>query len=169
MIEVARKYNSHENCVFVLNDSDTLSFLQSNTFDFIYTTLVLQHMLPEFSKGFIKEFLRLLVPGGVLIFQLPAGKDPNYTAQIDQDGMIRKIMDLIKGCIPSFILNMYVKLRYPEGPKWEMHSVDREEITSLVISYGGDIFHIEENKEAGPSWISYRYFVQKAGDASDRS
>jgi SAM-dependent methyltransferase len=40
-------------------------------FDFIYTNIVLQHMRPEYSKAYLKEFLRVLSPGGLLVFQLP--------------------------------------------------------------------------------------------------
>src|SRR5262249_36530770 len=38
----------------------------------ICTYLVLQHMRPEYSTSYLREFLRVLAPGGVLVFQLPA-------------------------------------------------------------------------------------------------
>ena len=44
-------------------------------FDFVYSSLVLQHMKPEYSQNYIKEFLRILAPGGLVYFQLPAEQE----------------------------------------------------------------------------------------------
>lgn len=56
-----------------------LARFPDGTFTFIYSTLVLQHMEPQFSKGYIREFVRVLAPGGVLAFQLPAGRSTRET------------------------------------------------------------------------------------------
>ncbi|HEY9204693.1 MAG TPA: methyltransferase domain-containing protein [Candidatus Methanoperedens sp.] len=74
MIELANKYNKFgEKCHYILNESSDLKLFENNSFDFIYSNIVLQHMKPEYSKNYIKEFLRILVPGGIAIFQIPSG------------------------------------------------------------------------------------------------
>src|SRR6266851_2218658 len=49
MIDLARQYNQHGNrCRYAVNDSNDLALFNDDTFDFIYSSLVLQHMRPEY-------------------------------------------------------------------------------------------------------------------------
>jgi len=81
MIDLARSYNRFpDTCHYHLNTRSDLGIFRSDSFDFIYSVLVLQHMRPEYSKAYISEFLRILAPGGLLIFQIPGG----YTSLRDE-------------------------------------------------------------------------------------
>jgi SAM-dependent methyltransferase len=72
MIEQANRYNRHgSRCQYILNMDDHLVFIADNSIDFVYSILVLQHMSPRYSKNYIREFLRIVRPGGLVIFQLP--------------------------------------------------------------------------------------------------
>lgn len=59
---------------YVLNDSLSLDQFASGVFDFVYSDLVLQHLPPSAALTYITEFLRVLAPGGVVVFQLPSRK-----------------------------------------------------------------------------------------------
>jgi ubiquinone/menaquinone biosynthesis C-methylase UbiE len=90
MIERANQYNQYGNrCHYMLNRSDNLSVFADSSFDFIYSALVLQHMPPVFAKGYIREFMRVLKPGGLAVFEIPGGvthpplKDDGFSALID--------------------------------------------------------------------------------------
>jgi len=73
MIDLARQYNQHgSRCMYYVNGSDDLGLFEDNSFDFIYTNIVLQHIDPIYSKNYIKEFLRTLRPAGIVIFALPS-------------------------------------------------------------------------------------------------
>ena len=73
MIELANKFNQHgDRCKYYVNNKSDLSLFQSDSFDFIFTWLVLQHIEPRYVKEYLKEFLRIISPGGVIIFQLPS-------------------------------------------------------------------------------------------------
>jgi SAM-dependent methyltransferase len=93
MIKLANKYNRYgPRCSYILNEADDLGIFADNHFDFIYTTIVLQHMEPRYSRKYIAEFLRILAPGGVLVFQIPSERiqgqpmlDPAYRARIRLD------------------------------------------------------------------------------------
>jgi SAM-dependent methyltransferase len=75
MIRLAERLNRRPATVrYVLNQSPALDQLGSSQFDLIYSDIVLQHLEPEAATGFIREFLRLLAPGGVTVFQLPSHK-----------------------------------------------------------------------------------------------
>jgi SAM-dependent methyltransferase len=81
----ARLLQGH-NCRYVVNTSKDLALFSDDTFDFVYSSLVLQHMRPEYSKNYIKEFLRVLAPGGLAVFQIPSRYMPEqellYKARI---------------------------------------------------------------------------------------
>ncbi len=73
MIERGKQFNRFgERCIYQMNPKDDLSLFQDNFFDFIYSNIVLQHMKPEYSAAYVKEFMRILKPEGVAVFQLPS-------------------------------------------------------------------------------------------------
>jgi SAM-dependent methyltransferase len=75
MISLAEEKNLFgDRCKYLVNDSDDLRLFDDGAFSFIYSRIVLQHVQPEHSRSYIREFLRVLGPGGALVFQVPAGK-----------------------------------------------------------------------------------------------
>ena len=73
MIELADRLNRYpRNVRYVLNQSPVLRVFAPETFDFVYSDIVLQHVEPEAAREYIREFMRVLAPGGVLVFQLPS-------------------------------------------------------------------------------------------------
>ena len=77
MIELANQFNRYpERCCYYVNACAALTLLEDDMFDFIYFNLVLQHLRPQYSKAYIKEFIRMLAPEGMLVFQMPAGLRP---------------------------------------------------------------------------------------------
>lgn len=72
MLAAARLANKHGDKVSYLHNPRTdLSLLEDASFDFVLTSLVLQHMRPDYAKTYLREFLRVLRPGGVAFFQMP--------------------------------------------------------------------------------------------------
>jgi SAM-dependent methyltransferase len=45
---------------------------KSTRFDFIVSNIVLKHVPPEIACSYIREFLRVLAPEGIAVFQLPS-------------------------------------------------------------------------------------------------
>lgn len=73
MLRIAREHNRFpDRCVYHLNAAPDLALFETSTFDFVYSTLVLQHMAPEYSRRYVRELVRVLAPGGLLVFQLPS-------------------------------------------------------------------------------------------------
>jgi SAM-dependent methyltransferase len=71
MVKLARELNEDRpNCRFVVNESPDLGQFESDSFDFVYSSLVLQHMpSEEIVENYVAEFLRVLRPGGLAVFQ----------------------------------------------------------------------------------------------------
>jgi trans-aconitate methyltransferase len=68
MIRTARGLNPELD--FVVNRAPDLSDVPDQSAAFVYSHIVLQHMVPEMQLGFIREFLRVLAPHGVAAFQV---------------------------------------------------------------------------------------------------
>lgn len=67
MIEKAESWNRYAHCRYVANSADRLPFADAS-FSFIYSNIVLQHVPRRFSTAYLREFVRVLAPGGILIF-----------------------------------------------------------------------------------------------------
>ncbi|MGH9382722.1 MAG: class I SAM-dependent methyltransferase [Vicinamibacterales bacterium] len=73
MLALAADFNAFPSRVsYVSNQRDDLRIFERATFDFIISNIVLQHVPQELALGYLGEFLRLLTPGGILVFQLPS-------------------------------------------------------------------------------------------------
>jgi ubiquinone/menaquinone biosynthesis C-methylase UbiE len=73
MIRLAREYNRFgSRCRYYVNAADDLRMFEDGHFDFIYSNIVLQHIPPEYSTRYIREFIRILDPHGMAVFQVPS-------------------------------------------------------------------------------------------------
>lgn len=75
MIDTARTLDRHDNVEYVVNTEATLPFADE-TFDFVYSMVVLQHMPPTLGVGYAAELARVLRTGGLLVFQVPDRRAP---------------------------------------------------------------------------------------------
>lgn len=146
MIELAKKYNRHgDKCRYYLNEAGDLKLFSSNSFDFIYTNITLQHMEPRYSKNYIREFLRILAPHGLLIFQLPSERT--------------RISRLVEHITPPVLRDLYRKKIYDK--RMEMYGIKREEVVKYLEESGAKIVDIKQDQSAGKGWVSFRYCVTK--------
>lgn len=73
MIRMARKYNRFgDRCQYLVNDAGDLRIFEDGYLDFIYSNIVLQHIPPEYSARYIRDFVRVLSVGGLAVFQVPS-------------------------------------------------------------------------------------------------
>jgi SAM-dependent methyltransferase len=72
MIERARELNAnHERVRFHHTDAPNLRLFDDGSFDFVLSITALRCMAPEQLPGYLREFLRVLRPGGVAFFSVP--------------------------------------------------------------------------------------------------
>jgi SAM-dependent methyltransferase len=73
MVDLARKYNKFgDHCQYYVNLEPDLALFPDDTFDLVYSTIVLQHNPPATAERYIEEFCRVLKPGGVAVFDMTA-------------------------------------------------------------------------------------------------
>lgn len=146
MIELAKKYNRFGKRVkYFVNKTNSLSRFKSSEFDFIYSSITLQHMKTKYAKEYLKEFLRILSPGGLLVFQLPS----------------RPLgLQNLRRIIPMPLLYFYFWLK--KQPTMEMHWLPRTKVENFLKELGAKILAVERDYVAtGNQWESYKYFVTK--------
>lgn len=72
MLEEARVNNPHgERVQFIHNAADTLPF-DDNSVDLVVSLITLQHIPPALSLRYLLEMIRIVRPGGHLLFQVPS-------------------------------------------------------------------------------------------------
>jgi SAM-dependent methyltransferase len=67
MIQRAHSLNRYAHCRYLTSSETRLPFVDAS-FAFIYSNIVLQHMPRRVSEEYLREFVRVLAPGGVLVF-----------------------------------------------------------------------------------------------------
>jgi SAM-dependent methyltransferase len=67
MIQKAESLNRYGNCQYVTSSESRLPFADAS-FAFIYSNIALQHMPRRISEEYLREFVRVLAPSGVLVF-----------------------------------------------------------------------------------------------------
>lgn len=157
MIELAKKYNRHgDKCHYYLNETNDLKLFPNNSFDLIYTAITLQHMEPRYSKNYIKGFLRILAPHGVLIFQLPSKPIIiNETGAINLKGLILRLVPR------SLLYATRRKLKYGNQPRMEIYSIKRREVVEFLERSGAQIIDIKQAHDPILCFANWRYYVTK--------
>lgn len=163
MIEVAKQYNRYgERCKYIINEKDDLRIFNDDSFDFIYSNIVLQHMKPKYSRKYIVEFLRILRPQGLLIFQQPSREKPETVKQTRGQNTRKFVRNLLPSALTDFYRNK-VRARNGKGAVMEMYEIKQNEMLSLLNRNRAEVIDISEDLHWSKNWISLRYCVTKKG------
>jgi len=84
MIRNAEALNRYTHCSYQLVTGTVLPFA-AGTFSFIYSNIVLQHVPRKYAVEYLREFGRILKPGGILVF----GVQDSFAAPDFSSGMVR--------------------------------------------------------------------------------
>ena len=151
MIELARIENlTYANCQFVYNTQPNLKRWLSNSFDMVVSQMTLQHMsTPAQIEAFITEFLRVVKPDGLIVFQLPE----RVSWFQPETWVFKGLLGL--GFSPQWLYQQ-ARLR-PIG----MTGVPPGHVIRWVEAAGGQVIHREVDYSAGAEVPGYRYWVKK--------
>jgi SAM-dependent methyltransferase len=149
MISTAQELNrDRPRCHFHLNEDTRLKSLRDNDFGFIYTSLVLQHIAPPCSHQYIRELIRVLKPGGALIFQIPE--------RLQASSLIRFRIRL---AMRSRLESIFGKQK-PCG--MEMHCIKEAVIRKLTAQTGARVVDVVLTNSCDPSFSGdLQYLTQE--------
>ncbi|MES2209883.1 MAG: class I SAM-dependent methyltransferase [Chloroflexota bacterium] len=154
MVERARELNADlPACSFHVLAATGLAEFPDQTFDCIYSRIVLQHIPdPRVTEDNIRAFVRLLAVGGLLVFQLPA--------RIPRRRRIQARPTLYA---------LFRSFRIPEGFLYErlglhpirMRSIPESDVLRLLTAAGASVLDIE--RSVGDTGIEDRtYWVTRS-------
>jgi len=149
MVSQARELNREiSNCEFLVNDSPKLPF-PAESFDFVSSFIVLQHIHTEQEiLNWIMEFVRVLIPGGVVVFQLP-----------DRPSLRRRIQGRRRLWSVLSVLGLKEQLLYEKLglTPVKMNGVSRDRVEHTLRSAGAKIEAVDPDSLAGVGYRSYTY------------
>jgi SAM-dependent methyltransferase len=138
MIELARQHNRRgARCEYVCNPAGDLSRFADGSIDMVYSWITLQHMRPGHARRYLHEFLRVLAPGGLLLFQYPS-KPVSFRVRV------ARWKALLSRPRPMY-----------------MNGLDREEVVELLERGGGRVLNVQQDDTAIPGYHSFCYAVTR--------
>ncbi len=157
MIELGRKRNPRPDRVTYLHNSHPdLRKLDNASMDLIYSNITLQHIPPVHIRTYLVEFMRVLRPEGLLVFQLPAGiRKHDEAGKWSWQGWLARLVYRLR------LDGLYRRIRYFRQPIMDMHWLPKSGVEQLLESKGGKILKTQPDQSAGPIFESYRYYCRK--------
>jgi len=151
MIGHARRFSPvGTKCIFHVNIQSNLELCETNSFDFVYSNIALQHIEPKYSLQYIGEFLRVLKPGGICVFQV-------------------RTATFLRRLFPEFIAEKYRRFKFRNEPVIGIFGIPERLIVKVVKNAGGKIVKVTREKVPEPGvswrWISLRFVLVKKYEA----
>jgi SAM-dependent methyltransferase len=165
MIARARELNQGQRrCRFHVIRSVDLDCFSTATFDVVYSRLVLQHLMPPVVSSYVREFLRVLKPGGALMFQLPGvvAIDPEQAfCEASVTG------GALKRHVPRAIVSLYRRFKYRvvlrhSLARMEMFGMDRTTVESLIAAAGGRLLEVRPDQSHGTEHPGFEYWATRS-------
>ncbi len=159
MIEIARTMNTQNlPCCFSENREASLALFADGTLSFIYSNIVLQHIPPQYSVQYLKEFVRVLRPDGVLVFQVIDSLKAPFGVRWKYRIRLRSRIKLLVGigqltcmyCIPE------ARVRAALLPA---HVRDVAFTNATLSNFDGDLIYLGHEPSSG--YISKQYCVTR--------
>jgi len=160
MVKLARELNSAlPNCEFVHSIETDLTRFDSESFDFIYCNIVLQHLSDrQVIRRYLSEFIRVLTAGGLLVFRLPTTLPLLVRLQPRRTlyGLLRRA-----GMSPRFL---YFRLGlHPIS----MTAMAEAEVRASLGAAGAETTTVQPGMDPNFDFASTTYFVTRSPRAND--
>jgi ubiquinone/menaquinone biosynthesis C-methylase UbiE len=131
----------------VLSSSAALP-LRDASVDLAYTSLVLQHMPAELAVGYIREFMRVLRPGGTAMVQVADEPDSSLKGRA-----FRFLPAGLYGWLQQRVLGYPAPMR--------MQQMTMEQVAGTVASAGGRVVEHWDDPSYGGHWHYRRILIAR--------
>lgn len=131
---------------FVLNQHPDLSLIETGTVDVVYSSLVLQHLPSDLAHSYLREFVRVLAPGGVAVFQVASRPT-------------RSVKGLIFAAAPWPVLRWAQRrlLGYPAPMR--MTRMTPDDVRAAIAGTPARLAAAIDDDSYGGHWHYTRYYV----------
>ncbi|MEP6883038.1 MAG: FkbM family methyltransferase [Dokdonella sp.] len=157
MIAAARDLNADvANIEFIENTASELSGIDDASVDFVFSHITLQHIPTALAIGYVEEFLRILAPGGVAVFQFVDGSDASWRGRLF-------------GIASNRWLNPLRRLLWRRREVFEMHVLAEHELRDRLADHPAmHLLAAVDDGAAGPGWRGRRWSVVNRDEPPQR-
>jgi len=134
------------NVRFVENAATQLGFVADASVDLVYSVITLHHNPAPLQLAYIGEFLRVLAPGGVAVFQIATGYSRDWRGRVYR-------------CVPNWLLAPLRRRVHDSRVAADLHVVDEAQVLALVASAGKRVALALDTASAGRGFRSRLLFV----------
>jgi ubiquinone/menaquinone biosynthesis C-methylase UbiE len=134
----------HPHCRFLLNDRPDLSIFPDDSFDLVYSSLVLQHLPPRLAESYLAEFVRVARPGGAIVIVVP-------------EANLRTPGGLVYAHAPQPLIRWLQRRVFGFPAPMYMHTVPAERVRAVVESSGARLLASISRGRSGHWWMSALY------------
>ena len=147
MLEQARALNAHiPNVRFVENAAPRLEFLADGSVDFLYSVLTLHHIPAPLQRAYVGEFLRVLAPEGLAVFQIASGYSDDWR------GWAYRLL-------PNRLLAPLRRRVHASNAAADLHPLAERDVATIVVAAGRKILQVFDIDSAGAGFRSRLFFV----------
>jgi SAM-dependent methyltransferase len=147
MLAQARQLHANlGNVRFVENVQPRLDFLPDASVDLVYSVITLHHIPATLQRGYVSEFLRVLAPGGMAVFQIASG----YAR--DWRGLGYRLL-------PNRVLAPLRRRVHASRVAAELHVVAEADIAAITTAAQRRILHAVDVDSAGAGFRGRLLFV----------
>jgi len=152
MVDLARRLNQYpDRARYICTSATGLETLHARSFQCIYSNIVLQHVPPDAAIGYLREFFRLLGPGGLLVFQLPSHRESLAAAEIKPmpDAAYRAAITLAAGAPArveaSAAIPLMLMVRNESGHTWRQPQVGPLAVANHWLDATGELMLMQDD------------------------
>ena len=162
MVQQAQLLNKLQHCRYIATSDIPLPFPEG-AFSFIYSNIVLQHIPRRFAKKYLHEFVRVLSPGGLLVFGVQDSfAMPNLKSLLTRFRHVLHFRSRIKVLLRIGSGDMQMHC-LPEGVVRKMlgsaNILDVQFTNTAAKDFNGRIVYLQRAPRSG--YVSKQYCVMK--------
>ncbi len=147
MLEHAQRIHAtNDRCRFVSNDQPDLSQFPDNSFDLVYSSIVLQHLTPQLSDRYLTEFIRVVRPGGAVVVIVP-------------ERHLRTLRGLVYAYAPRPLIAWMQQKIFGYPAPMRMQTVPSRRIRSLVCPLGAHLVSSQPRPWPG-HWLMLAHYIR---------
>ncbi|MFD0630517.1 class I SAM-dependent methyltransferase [Catenulispora yoronensis] len=154
MLSEAARHAGHGRCTYVHNQRPNLRCFDDDSFDLVYTSLVLQHLSRNLALAYISEFLRVVRPDGLVMLSVPIAPRPTAKAAVFVLAPFRWIRWIQQRV-----------LHYPAPMR--ISSISRRSIEALVDAQGFRVLATAKTIDRSRDWRVAQFVISAAKARSE--
>ncbi|HYL92816.1 MAG TPA: class I SAM-dependent methyltransferase [Alphaproteobacteria bacterium] len=167
MIQKAKELNADcRKCKFALNESPDLRQFGSGQISMVYSSIVLQHMPRRQAEAYICEFIRVLKPQGILVFQvadrLKATAMERLRGQLALRRRMRRVLPAARPDEDRMVMHCMSEREVRRAlPAEGVSLVDVRCTNSTDPAFNGNLRYLDCEPSVG--YVSEQYCIVKRG------